>query len=96
MKSHSVVIAMKAGALSLSYPSPRVAVGREGRSEAEARVGGFVSRTPTPMLSRRRFASPGSLAIAEASLRRFLKTAAPGGLCLPRGRDKRPRLRGEV
>jgi hypothetical protein len=41
--------------------------------------------------------APGSLAIAEASLRRFLKTAAQGGLCLPtRGRDKRPRLRDEV
>jgi len=26
---------------SLSYPSPREAVGREGRSEAEARVGGL-------------------------------------------------------
>ena len=43
---------------SLSYPSPRAAVGseaskarsREGRSEAEARVGGLFPAPPTPML----------------------------------------------
>ena len=39
---------------SLSYPSPRererVVVGRGGRSEAEARVGGLFPAPPTPML----------------------------------------------
>ena len=35
---------------SLSYPSPRGAVGREGRSEAEARVGGLFPAPPTPLL----------------------------------------------
>jgi hypothetical protein len=37
----------------LSYPSPRErerVVGREGRSEAEARVGGLFPAPPTPML----------------------------------------------
>src|SRR5579872_1985223 len=34
----------------LSSPSPRAAVGREGRSEAKARVGGF-SSTPPPRCS---------------------------------------------
>ena len=33
-----------------SYPSPRGAVGREGRSEAEARVGGLFPAPPTPLL----------------------------------------------
>jgi hypothetical protein len=38
---------------SLSYPSPRErerVVGREGRSEAEARVGGLFPAPPTPLL----------------------------------------------
>jgi hypothetical protein len=38
---------------SLSYPSPRErerVVGRGGRSEAEARVGGLFPAPPTPML----------------------------------------------
>ncbi len=48
MKLDLFTIAMKVDPLS-SYPSPRVAVGREGRSEAKARVGG-ASCTPTPML----------------------------------------------
>ena len=37
---------------SLSYPSPREAVGREGRSEAEARVGGRYMGTPHPDVRR--------------------------------------------
>jgi hypothetical protein len=40
MKSDTNKIAMQAASL-FSYPSSRVAVGREGRSEAEARVGGL-------------------------------------------------------
>jgi hypothetical protein len=39
--------------LAVSYPSPREAVGREGRSEAEARVRGCVVESPpTPTLAR--------------------------------------------
>src|SRR5579864_1185719 len=39
-----------------SYPSPREAVGREGRSEAEARVGGFVTNSVYEIRPPPRFA----------------------------------------
>jgi hypothetical protein len=67
---------------SLSYPSPHErerAAGREGRSEAEARVGGPCLAPPTPMLSGRRFASPRSFAsTSRASLLASDPTAPRG------------------
>jgi hypothetical protein len=62
-----------------SYPFPREAAGREGRSEAEARVGGPFLAAPTLPLSGRRFASPGSFAsTSRASLLASDPTAGEG------------------
>jgi len=57
--------------LAVSYPSPREAAGREGRSEAEARVGGCVVESPlTPTLARSsRRPSPPLAALAGGGIR---------------------------
>jgi hypothetical protein len=61
MRSDPNKAVMSPGLL-LSYPSPRVAVGREGRREAKARVGGLERSMSKRMPEE---PHPGSLSFAD-------------------------------